>query len=197
MNNNPLIGGEIENRIAQHLETIAKEDGISRKAAVTAKPGPLKDAFAIAPDIQVGPYTVRPFFDIDYEFLEALEHPLDQMFKDMIEGKVDKDGMPVTKFLPRGLAAWQAIWIMTRPVDETEALIQEGFEGRRKLNLFAKGEFSRMQGRALGALFEAVMKQVAISNSTAVQDHYEQDKEGEKTKENPSPLNQPRTDSAG
>lgn len=196
-NNNPapLVGGAIEEQIGKHLEAIAKEDGVLRRAASTAMPGPLKDAFAISPNITVGPYSIRPFYDIDYEFLEMLNHPLDRMFKDVMEGKVDKDGMPETKFLPRGLPAWQAFWMMTRPVDDTEALLATGAEGIKELNQLARAEFGRLQTKALGPLFEAVMQQVALSNSTAVR--YDYEKEGEKTAENPSRLNQPRTDSAG
>lgn len=181
-----LTSPEMEAAIAAKVAEFKQLDGPAKRAAATALPGPLADAFALNPNIQVGPYSIRPFFDIDFEFLALLKHPLDEQFKDVMEGKEF-----VNRFLPRGLPAWQAFWIMTHTVDETEALLmQPNGEGIAELNFLAKKEFSRLPTKALSLLFEAVMKQVTISSSTAVEYGPAKEGEGSVVENPPLPLHQ-------
>lgn len=170
-----------EQAIAEKVLAMRDEASSLNRASATALPGPLADAFAIAQDIVVGPYRIRAFFDIDYEFFAMLKHPLDEFFKQAVEGK-EPD---VKKFLPSGMPAWQSFFIMTTPVDDIEKILQEP-NGVEELNKQAKAKFSRLQPRALAALFEAVMKQINISNSTAVE-HGPALAEGEKEPKKANP----------
>lgn len=163
----PLVGGEIEERIAAHLQNIDKNDRILRRAAATPLPGPMAEAFALDQDIVVGQYRVRAFVDIDFEFLAALHHPLDAMFKDVMEGRVDAEGLPPSQMLPTGAAAWQAYWIMTRSVDEVEEMLSKP-GGDKELTAAAKKEFGRYQTKHLVQLYKAVLEQINRSNSTIV-----------------------------
>lgn len=163
-----LTGGPTEQLIAEHLKSLSEQDGATRRAIATALPGPLQDAFAPCQDVKCGPYMVRPFYDIDFEWFAMLNHPLDAMFKDAMEGRGEAAAESVTKMLPRGLPAWQAFWIMTHTVDEVEALLSKP-EGVEELNRAAKKEFSRLQTKALTALYEAVMIQIQRSNQTAIE----------------------------
>ncbi len=168
----------------QKAQELLQKDGPMRRAEATALPGPLADAFALAPNIVVGPFSVRPVFDIDFEFLSVLKHPLDTMVKDLLQQE-----KPTAMFLPTGPAAWQAFWIFTHSVDEVENLLASP-EGVEQLNHMARKQFGRLSTAAMVELFKAVMTQVQISSSTVVQleaaDQITEENEGRAPTSNPS-----------
>jgi len=157
------------------------EDLAAVRAAATAKPGPLADIWASTPDIKVGEFVVRPFYDLDFEFFQDLDHP----FAAFAMGNADA----IEGFVPRGPDAWQLIWVMTRPVAEVEALFKT--EGREAVKQAAKSEFGVYRLGALAALSEAVMKQLAVYASSVVgyeaNDH-EEKKDGAEASEKRPPL---------
>ena len=160
---------------------IVEQDAAGKEAAAAILPGPLKQAFALNQGINVGGWTVRPFSDIDFEFLATLEHPLSQMYRDALRGDETK-----ATFLPSGPTIWQAAWILTRDIDTVEMLLSQS-NGKEQLAKAARSEFGRLPPRILGEFFKAVMKQIEVSSSTTVK--YEAaaaDGEAAKAKTNPS-----------
>ena len=138
---------DFEQQIAETVARHEREDNAGRRAAAEPLPGPLRDAFAIQPNITVGPFSVRPFYDIDFEFLALLQHPLHKM---MTANEGD--------FVPRGPHAWELCWIMTRDPDEVEAVVKEG--GVDKLRASARKEFGKMRLPALGEISKAIVAQL-------------------------------------
>ena len=172
---------------AEAVERIAKQDEIGKLAAAAPFPGPLREAFAVAQGIKVGPFTVRAFCDGDFEFLEALDHPLSKMYRDALRG-IDTASM----FIPSGPEMWVAAWLMTHDPDEADAMLSDP-DGVKEIRLASKKEFSRLQMRALGELFKAIMRQVDNASTTVVQFEAVDGGEGEeaKAKSNPTfPLHQ-------
>src|SRR4051812_21874860 len=108
-----------EEDIKQHLHQKRVEDELGRAAASTPMPGPMADAFAIQPNIKVGPYDIRPFYDFDFEVLQLINHPL---YRTMAAARAGKE-VP-DEFFPSGQAAWSLAWIMTTNPDDVEQMIQ-------------------------------------------------------------------------
>ena len=130
------------------------------RASATPLPGSLADAFAIAPDITVGKYKVRPFCEIDFEFLQALEHPLYDMLIATFSGKENK-----ADYFPRGQVAWELCYIFTHPIDEVEELFKTGTGYVKEA---AKKEFGKVTFAGVLVLHKAVLKQVMAASSTAI-----------------------------
>jgi hypothetical protein len=142
------------------------------RANATPFPGPLKDAFAIAPDIKVGPYSVRPFCEIDWEFLQTLAHPLNDILMSRLGGKEND-----TDYMPRGQVAWELCYIFTHPIDEVEAAFKVGVDEVRKL---AKKEFSKLPMAGVVMLHKAVLQQVMLASATAISYASGEDDDGSK-----------------
>lgn len=153
-----LTSPEIEAKIAADVAKFKAEDAVAAQAAATPLPGPLRDAFAIQPDIQVGKWSVRPFYDVDVEILQALDHPLHQM---MLAGKSGKKAD--VEFLPRGPHAWQFCWLLTNTPDDAEQAIKDGTLADK-----AKKEFGKLQMGGIVKLCEVALKQMEGYWSTAV-----------------------------
>lgn len=181
-----MTSPEMEAKAQAAIAEIIQFDSGRKRASAEALPGPLKEAFSLVKDITVGQWRVRPFYDIDFEFFAALEHPLDRMYKDAVEGKEISPAQE--RAMLSGKTGWQAAWIMTRPIDEVEALLNEP-NGASALNAKARAEFSRLQPKVLAQIAGAIMRQVAIASSTAVGYEEESETEVAKSAENPtSPL---------
>lgn len=181
--NEHLTSPETEKKVEALVAELAAQDAVGKRAAAAALPGPLADAFALAQGIPVGPWTVRAFCDIDFEFLAALDHPLSRMYADALLG-----ADTAASFLPTGLPVWQAAWVLTRDPDETEAMLSKP-GGKGELSKLARKEFGKLPTKALAAFFVAIMKQVELSSSTAVKyEEAAEEKEGEEVKvaENPT-----------
>lgn len=163
----------IEQKIADKVAYDRLEDKAAEIAVASARPGPLADVFALQQDIMVGKYKVRPFFDLDFEFLHELEHP----FASFAVGNTKE----LEDFIPRGPKAWQLFYLLTNPVEDVEAQFKaEGADGIRAK---AKAEFSRYQLGAMFKLYEATVKQLTVYASSVVgytQDSAEADKTDDK-----------------
>ncbi len=180
----------------------AAEDAVGSAALAEPRPGPLKDVFAVVQDIQVHRWKVRPFYDVDFDFLGALSHPLAVMMKQTLGGE---QSVKMDAALVRGEEAWDLAWIMTRSPDEVEDTLKAG--GVPLLKQKARAEFSRLRLYGIGMLIEAVFKQVGIYWSPGIE--YEEasaPKAGEEASgevvaaASPSPFpvsDQPLTGSAG
>lgn len=152
----------LEQASAEAVARLAKGDELAKVAALTPMPGPLREAFALAQNIDVGEWKVRPFVDMDFEVLAVLDHPLERMYKQALSGVEPSD-----IFLPTGLAMWQAAWVFTRDPDESERVLSLP-NGKEELSKLARKEFGRLQTKALASLYVAIMKQVEVNSSTAV-----------------------------
>jgi hypothetical protein len=142
-------------------ETAARQKLESQAAAIaiaTPRPGVLADVFKTQPDIEVGKYKVRPFYDLDFEFLQELGHP----FATFAVG----DTREIDEFVPRGPKAWQLFWIMTTPVVEVEALFKSG--GVKGVEDASRAEFGQYQLGALFSIYKAVVSQLMIYAKSVV-----------------------------
>ena len=176
--NQNLTSPEIEAKIAEKAKQHAMEDEAGRRAASTPLPGATRDAFAIQPDIKVGSFNVRPFYDIDFEFLSMLEHPLHKMMVNGMKGEKAED-----EFFPRGSMVWELAFVFTRSPDDVEAAFKAG--GVSGVKNEAKKQFSRFQLAALTQLSQAVIKQMSIYWEPVVA-YGVPEKEGEAKHPNPS-----------
>ena len=143
--------------VRAEVDRIRVEDDAGRRALAEPLPGPLRDALAIDGAIKVGRWSVRPFYDIDYEFLSMLDHPLYRMMRSAMAGGPEPDD----DMTPRGPTAWELAYILTREPDAVEAVIKEGGVAALKEN--AKREFSRLRKlRELADLTAACVKQMGV-----------------------------------
>lgn len=167
----------IEEKIKQAVRQAKEEDSAAMIASATALPGALQDVFSVQPDIKVGKYSIRPFFDADFEWLQALGHP----FAAFAIG----DTKNLTEFVPRGPHAWQLFLLLTRtPTDVDNLFIESGAE---RFKAEAKKEFGGYQLGALFKLYEACVKQLAIYASSVIQYSPAEDKSASKEDANVSP----------
>jgi hypothetical protein len=167
----------IESKIAETVARQDMEDKVGMMAATTPLPGPLADAFAPQPDIVIGPFKVRPFYDADFEFLSWLEHPLHRF---MLKGEGED-------FVPRGPMAWELCWLMTRPIEEVEKIFAAG--GRKAVSEAARGVMGRLQIAALTALCDAAIRQMTVYWSPVLKyGAATEKKEGEVAQEPQNPI---------
>lgn len=145
---------------AKISETVERREA-SERAAATPLPGPLADAFSIAPEIKVGNYKVRAFLECDFEFLKALEHPLYEILIDLWQNTKTA----THDFFPRGQHGWEICYLFTHAADEVEALLKAGAQAFKDA---AKKEFGRMPTAAIAALNKAANQQCLIAFSTTI-----------------------------
>ncbi len=161
-----IVPLESSDRVA---EIQAKRAAVS-EANSNPLPGSLKDAFAIAPEIKVGKFTVRPFYEIDFEFLTVIGDPLNMLVE--TSGKDD--------FMPRGLPVWQICFMFTNDVDTVEALLKQGIEA---YNAAAKKSFcTKIQLPGLMEIIKAVL--IQRNNYWTPASGYESAEEEEGSKKN-------------
>lgn len=129
------------------------QDEAEGQAAATPSPGESRDVFATAPDIKVGPYSVRRFVDGDFVSLASIGHPLNG-----IKAIADEDAG--YKFVPTGKDCWTLCWIMTRPRKESKALLKSA--GKEGVEDAASDEFGDLPIQALYNLMVAILKQINI-----------------------------------
>lgn len=142
-------------KIQQTLDKQFKEDQAGRVASAVPLPGALADVFALHQDIEVGRWSVRPFYDIDFEFLQNLRHPL---FGTLMKQAGQFAG-EVEEFTPRGEHAWTLCWMLTRRPEVTEGYLS-ATGGDKKLLADARKEFGMLQYRALEAVVKAAVTQM-------------------------------------
>jgi len=123
-------------------------------ASAEALPGPVRTAFDPCQNIQVGPYSVRPCYDADIEYLSLLSHPLNEM---RLQAQASGDGNVPNLYQPQGQPAWQLCYLLTTDIDEIDALFEKG--GIEAFKKAAKKKMSRLQLSALVKLSEACIEQ--------------------------------------
>jgi hypothetical protein len=156
--NPALLSPEIEAKVAEMAAQTKATDKAAAHALAEPLPGPTRDIFAVAQDILVGKWRVRPFYDLDFVLLEELNHPVAKIMKASMSGEDAKDD-----YIPSGKSAWQLFWVMTRPPETTEAILAN--DNISELNTLARGEFGKLSFAALVKLYEAVVKQIGICTS--------------------------------
>ena len=157
-----LVSPAMNRQIDELLAKVQQDEQAGRRAMAEIKPGPLRDIFALAPDIQVGKWSVRPFYDIDIEVLQELKHPLyDELMSSMNSQE------PKADYVPRGQSAWTLFWMMTHTPEEVEASLGAS-GGLRKIEVLGKAEFGRLRLPALVELYKAVVRQVVVFSSAAI-----------------------------
>lgn len=158
INLTPAQVAEAEKYLAAKIQQEKQESSAANRAAIIPLPGPLADAFSLHPDIIVGNWKVRPFYDVDVELLAAVKHPLYEYLLAGLEGR-ECDA----KYVPRGPKAWLAAWIFTREPEEAEKGIIDGSAEAK-----AKAEFGKLQLRALVDLNSAIVKQCSRYSETMI-----------------------------
>ena len=164
---------ELESPVAaEKVAEITARREVTPEAAATPLPGPLADAFAIAPEIKVGRYKVRAFLEGDFELLQALKHPLYEMLVAMFSGKKSE-----ADYFPRGEPVWLLCLMFTRSFDENEELVRDGLD---KFRAVARAEFGRLPTAVILKLHKAIFKQVMIASATAIAYGAAEDDDGSK-----------------
>lgn len=153
-NGEPLIAGMTPEQLRSHpkLQKHRMESEAAAQAVATPLPGALKHAFAVTPEITVGPYKVRPFVDRDYEFLQQLGHPLHlHVFTDNKQNPVE---------MIQGACGRQLCWMFTRPFKEVKAaFLEKGVDGVKTL---ADDTFEESNLDSMLALGQAIFQQLGI-----------------------------------
>jgi hypothetical protein len=144
--------------LLEKIEQAKQDKEIIAQANSVPLPGALRDAFFPQQNIVVGKYVVRPFYDLDFEILQQIDHPLAKMamggskFGDKIQDL-------------RGQSAWAVCWLLTHSVDEVDELSANGPEAVLKAS---RKEFSRLQLGGLLEISKAVLEQFGRYFSTVV-----------------------------
>ena len=159
----PSVLAKAEAYIAQKVQQNAVEDAAGRQALATPLAGSAADAFKPQPEIPIGDYKVRPFYDVDFEFLQWLDHPLHKMMTAGLKG----EEATTCGCLPRGPQAWQLAYILTRPARETAALFRSG--GATAVKDAAQDTMGELTIGPLSQLNEAALTQMEGYWSTVVQ----------------------------
>lgn len=165
---------EANRKIAETQLRQKDEDTKGMAAATSALPGPMRDVFALAPDITVGPYLVRRFVDRDFIFLTQLGHPVNR-FSALADGSY--------KFEPTGELAWQLCWLMTQKIQDIKEKFKHGVDAVKEA---AADDFGDRPIFAIDMVMRAIAKQMNIYGSAHLE--YEPSVEGEQS---PPPSCQP------
>ena len=155
---------------AAKVADVAEKREAAAEAMATPLPGPLADAFAIAPEIKVGKYSVRAFLEGDFELLHALNHPLYDMLIATFSGKTTE-----VDYMNRGPKAWELCALFTTSFDEAEKMISDG-----TLKDVAQKEYKKQPTAVVVKLHNAIIKQVMLASSTAIAYGSSEDGEGSK-----------------
>ncbi len=156
---NPLLSKDADALAAKIVREAQEKDALTRQACATPFPGAAGDVFGVPPDVVVGRWKVRPFYDVDVEILKSIEHPL---YAAMVAGMQGKD--PEVSFVPRGPDAWLLCWMLTRTPDDAELLLA----GKDPVFPEARREFGRLQLAAIGQLVDACLRQMALYSGTVL-----------------------------
>ena len=152
-----IIPESVKAGVAATIAAQAQADKAGLQAANSALPGPLKDVWALQPDIQEGPYKIRRFVDGDFIRLAAFGHKLNSF-------------SAVAAWLetpePSGKDAWLLNWMMTRSTAAVKEAIAAGPE---KVIAAAEAEFSELSGMQLAMIMRAIVSQLAVYLGTRVE----------------------------
>ena len=132
------------------------QDKVEGQSAATPLPAATRAAFSITPEIPVGNFKVRRFLDGDIDNLEGMDHPFGKLIVAVMSGEKESKNT----FVPRGKWAWILCWMMTRPIEEVDAVIAEkGIKGitEEAAKVFRKSTFGD-----LAAVVQAVIEQFNV-----------------------------------
>lgn len=155
-----LLSPEVDALAEQKIAQAQKESELLKRAATTPLPGPTRDIFKAAADIPVGPWKVRPIYDLDFTLLEEMNHPVAKMMQDSFAGKEGGE-----EYIPKGPTAWILFWMFTRPVEEMELAVSDLENEMPLAHQKARAEFGRQPFKVLLELYKAVVKQIEICTS--------------------------------
>lgn len=142
---------QVPPQVIEKVKQTAEDNKVIAEANRLPFPGPAKEAFSVAQGIKFGPYTVRPFYDGDFDVLTTLEHPL----AGLVFGESDwGEDLKTT----RGQQAWDLCYLMVTPAEEIGTLL-ESEDGFVQFKKNAKKEFSKCQFGDLVALQTVIVKQ--------------------------------------
>jgi hypothetical protein len=144
--------------LLEKIEQAKQEKEVIAQANSVPLPGALRDAFSPQQDIVVGKYSVRAFYDLDFEILQQIDHPLAKM---AMGG--DRFGEKFEDL--RGQSAWSVCWLLTHSIDEVDDIASNGPEAVLKAS---RKEFSRLQLGGLLEISKAVLEQFSRYFSTVV-----------------------------
>ena len=163
-------------------ETIAQqkvEDLAGGRALAEPFPGPLADAFTLAPDIAAGPYKVRRFRDGDFKLLAALENPFSDFLKAKLLGDKTRDEAMLDYRSPEML---DLAYMFTEHPKTVAEMLRSNGKAAVRFAAEEKFEEIRMAGRF--EIFKAVIEQARIY-ATANIEYGPVPKEGEVGDANP------------
>lgn len=170
------------NSVEKKLELNAIEDLAGKRALAEPLPGPLKDAFSLAPEIVVGPYNIRRFRDGDLKILSALENPFQEWLRACMLG--DETGKGI-KIEPTGQSMWDLAFIFTRPAKEVAEFLSSAAL-KAEMQQKAESEFGELRIAALSKILAAIIDQASIYASANVE-YGPPVKEGEEGASTPNP----------
>jgi hypothetical protein len=148
------------------------EDQAGREAAHKPFPGSSKAAFDIFPNKQAGPFSIRPFYDGDFDILESINHPLIAWVSEPEESRKSK--YPPT----RGKTAWEIMWLLSTPIEEIEERFEKGTL-KNDLEKLPRLKFGRLRAEALAEIYGVIYEQLSLywDSSATFQAKKEDDKE--------------------
>jgi hypothetical protein len=152
---------KIPKAIQETMDRQRAEDAAGARAAATPLPGPARDIWKPLPDIIVGPHRIRPFYDIDFEILQHLKHPLYEFMMSALHPKTGDSGEE--DFMPVGQQGRELALLFTVTPDEAEAMMSQGTFSDE-----ARARFRRYNAIQLIEITKAVSTQMALYWSPAV-----------------------------
>lgn len=174
--------------IEQHVEDLA-----GKRALAEPFPGALKDAFALAPEIEVGPFKIRRFRDGDFKLLAKINSPLNDFLRACLLGDSTGGG---ARLEPTGQDMWNLALVFTKPARYSKELIES--KGVAAFAAEAEETFSELRLAALAQILKAIVQQANIY-ATANIEYGEIEQKGENGESRPNPPSSAvqLTDSAG
>lgn len=155
-----MSGENINAKLEEKLAQVAKEREAIAKANATPLPGALAEAFSPCQNIVVDNYTVRPFYDMDFEILQMCGHPMaldsSEYFKGLGNAKVTD---------LRGKDSWVVCWLLTNDVDTCDEVSAKGKEA---VIAAARKVWGRKQLGEILKVQSACFEQFARNFSTVV-----------------------------
>lgn len=167
--------------VAAKLEEQAVEDLAGKRALAEALPGPLKDAFALAPDIQCGPYAVRRFRDGDFRILAALKHPFNEFLRATMLGDVTGGGV---KLEVAGDDCLVLAYVFTEEPRKIKDMLAQP-TGAKEVLEAAQDKFEELRLAGRAELMNAIIQQAGVYATANI--GYGQDEKGPDGESRPNP----------
>ena len=164
---------EAEAKAALTQAAQAADDKAGNMALTATLPGPLLDVFSPAPDIKVGPFTVRRFVNRDFVMLSQLGHPLKRLSA-LADGSYNFD--------PSDEPAWQLCWLLTQPIEYAKDKMKDVAAAKEDVATI----FGEMTVQATTQVIKAIIRQLEVYASARVD--FEPNETGGDEGKSPPPL---------